>query len=163
MRRYCYSRERLCHVIWTVQTNLDWRIVDGFRIRLYEIIVVSDARAANTCTCANGTPRAGSACTENRANMCSGCNTGYRPVGVSCVGVPSVSRECIFVWRTIVTLHVHVRWRDAANGCQCRNGVATPPCSSILLSKYIDDWLGNGSTTTGFVVCSLMYVDGGRV
>ena len=35
--------------------------------------------AENECTCDNGTPKTGAACTEHDAPMCASCEAGFRP------------------------------------------------------------------------------------
>ena len=56
----------------------------------------------NTCTCANGTPATGPACTSNGAEICGSCNPGYSLDGNQCAqntctcanGTPATGPAC---------------------------------------------------------------------
>jgi hypothetical protein len=47
--------------------------------------LVSRKCVVNTCTCANGQPKTGAACTQNGALMCQSCRAGYMMSGTTCV------------------------------------------------------------------------------
>jgi hypothetical protein len=70
-----------CKLFWkrqsspTTSNSWDGSMRDSGRSVGRQAMVCYDV---NTCTCSNGNPKTGSACTTNGAEMCASCNSGFR-------------------------------------------------------------------------------------